>query len=291
MRGVDKRYHSLDKCVQGLTRPIQGCRQQRNFIFWLLLIWGFKYARLSQHGSSLEYLFQQLTRAGEFEERFTIIMYLRTSYVCISEESKYTGRDDMAPGSKVRGNVETRIPAQAYTCEILGNGDSQNLSLSERASIVSSSIEQARLMEAVTCLIALWIGGKQLLHKIEKQQYRGSDSYSLTQIQKCSPFGRYLGLLFISEKGYFSLNHAINQRCHKGSTPVQQMPHYILFVLELNELLQVFLLYQIEIIPISGNIQMMSHSFIFQKIPCLTLLLWVGQFIVFDQVIGIQERK
>lgn len=47
----------------------------------------------------------------------------------------------MAPGSKVRGNVETRFPAQAYTCEILGNGDSQNLSLSERASIVSSSVE------------------------------------------------------------------------------------------------------------------------------------------------------
>ena len=68
-------------------------------------------------------------------------MYLRTSHVCISEGPKYTGRDDMGPGSKVRGNVETRIPAQAYTCEILGNGDSQNLSLPERASIVSSSVE------------------------------------------------------------------------------------------------------------------------------------------------------
>lgn len=70
-------------------------------------------------------MFQQLMRARDFEEHFTIIICLKTSYVWISEWPKI-GSDGMALVSKDGGNVGRKIPVQAYTWENVGGGGSHS---------------------------------------------------------------------------------------------------------------------------------------------------------------------
>lgn len=118
-----------------------------------------------------------------------------------SQRGLNIGRDGMAPVSKDRGNVGRRIPTQAHTWESVGSDGSQsnqqNSYFPERVSIVwivCSGVEQEGLREVLSSPIALWIGGNQLLHKTEKQQYSDSDSRSRLKSQKRCPLGVSLSL-------------------------------------------------------------------------------------------------